>query len=245
MTRRSAFQTVSTWTVCVGSGVGTYAVFSGAASGWAIAAIIGGIIGLIVIVTTINLVITNRRLSMFMRDSNEGVAALARGELQRARDIFWRWAEDAPVPRASALARHNLGWTLMRQGELQQAIAVLTDNESSHPTQLKQISMYPTSAADLALNYALAGQLEEAERWYSKAEERSSETCAPGYPAMKVYARAVLDCRKGNSGEASRLLDERWAECEASLTGEVVRPIRVVRSHTRPRAHVMPASPRP
>jgi hypothetical protein len=113
---------------------------------------------------------------------------------------------------------------------LEEAIATLTDNEARHADPLKEISMYPTSATDLALCNALAGRIDEAEAWFVKAEQRSSERPTPSFPAMKTYARAVIDCRKGNCAEAARLLDERWVECEALLTGEVVRPLRIVRA---------------
>jgi hypothetical protein len=218
------------WTSSVVSGVGAYAVLSGAVSGTATAVIIGGIVGMVVVLTAIGIVLTTRRMRRCMDGVNDGIAALGRGELDRARDLFWHWSEQAPIARASAVARHNLGWTLMRRGELQEAIAIATNNEECHADALKAVALFPTSAVDLALYHALAGHLEEAQAWFAKAEQRSNESCAPGFPAMKAYVRALIECRKGNCVEASRLLDERWGECETSLTGEVVRPIRVVRA---------------
>src|ERR1044071_4577952 len=48
---------------------------------------------------------------------------------------------------------------------------------------------------------------------------------------MRVFARAVLDCRKEQCGDAARLLDEKWPECEAALTGADLRPLRVVHAY--------------
>jgi hypothetical protein len=222
--------TVLIWVLMVATFVGVYNLMTSNPSPWGTLAIVGSILALLFAMGSIGVLRTNRQLRRFASDINDGVAALGRGDLTLAHKLFWKWSERATVPRASALARHNLAWTQMRQGELARAIATLTDNEARHEGPLKAISMHATSAADLALCHALAGQVAEAEAWLVKAEQRSSARSIPSVPAMLAYARAVIDCRTGNCAEAARLLDERWAECEASLTGEVVRPLRVIRA---------------
>ncbi len=57
-----------------------------------------------------------RQWRQFAADNATGAAALARGDLAIARDIFLRWGSKTRIPRTSAFARHNLGQTLMRQG---------------------------------------------------------------------------------------------------------------------------------
>jgi hypothetical protein len=190
------------------------------------AAVGGGIV-----VMFVALVIRNvRQIRRFTRDNNEAVAMLARGELQRAYDVFWRWAERARVPYASALARHNVACTLVRQGKLQHAIDVYTHNEQLFGRALISAALHPTSAADLALAHALAGNVAEAETWLARADERAEQPRQPAFPIIRVYARAVIDCRSGRAADAARELDNRWGELEVVLTGSNVRPIRVVRA---------------
>ena len=186
--------------------------------------------GLIVLLFSATVLRFRRQARRFVADNAHGIAALARGDLSRARDIYWTWAENTKVPRIAATARHNLAWTLMRQGEHDQAIAVLTENDTRNYGALRAIGLFPTSAVDLALNYALLGNLEVAEKWLNESEQRGKELAVPSLSAMKAFTRAVIDCRAGRCVEAVRLLDDRWAEYEGVLTGETLRPLRVVRA---------------
>jgi hypothetical protein len=183
-----------------------------------------------VALTVIMMVRFNRQMKRFHRDNDEAVASLARGELQRARDAFWTWAERATVPRITALARHNLGWTLMRQGELEQAIAVASDNVARNEGALAAMGMLPTSGVDIALYHALRGDSSGAEQWLTRTDQWSGLLSLPTVPALKAFVRAVLACRAGLPDDAARLLDERWAEYEGLLTGDVLRPLRIVRA---------------
>lgn len=192
-----------------------------------VAAMYAGGLVLLIAVTTIRY---QRQARRFMVANANGIAALARGDLSEARAIFWAWAETTKLPRASAIARHNLAWTLMRQGAIQQSIDILLDNETRNLRALKAVGMFPTSAIDLALDHALLGDLTSAETWCAETEERRDELSNPTLPAMKVFARAVIDCRSGREAEAARMLDDRWAECEATLVGETLRPLRIVRA---------------
>lgn len=193
---------------------------------WVLALVVG-----FVIAGTINAISLRRQARRFTAENVLGVAALARGDLKQARELFWQWAEGTRSPHVSAIARHNLGWTLMRQGELQHAIDVLTDNEDRNERALKTLGMLPTGAVDLALCHGLLGMLEGTEKWMAEAEQRVNElTCTPTVPAMKAFARAVLDCRDGRCADAARMLDEHWADYEATLTGDTLRPLRIVRA---------------
>lgn len=186
--------------------------------------------GLIIAIFAANVIRLRRQMTRFVRESNEGFAALARGDLRRAHDIYWAWSERAKFPRIAALSRHNLGWTLMRQGELHRALAVATDNDARHPGALTAIGLFPTSGVDIALYQALLGNTQAAERALIETEQRTTLMKLPSLPSMKAFARAVLDCRTGRPEDAARLLDEHWAEHEALLTGDILRPLRIVRA---------------
>lgn len=205
-------------------------VYSMAQRGTSLLLIAGVTAALVVLWLGLVLALNTRQLRRFLADNNAAVAALSRGELERAHDVFRRWSEKARAPAAAALARHNLGNALIRLGRLQQAAAVIADNDERHARALKSLSMYKASAADAALAHALAGELDQAEQWMAKADARDGESHLPGYPGNKAFSRAVIDCRAGRPADAARLLDESWAEYEAALTGDATRSLRVVRA---------------
>lgn len=177
-----------------------------------------------------NLFRFDRQLKRFAVHNAEGLAALSRGEMNTARDIFWRWAETAKQSRISTFARHNLAWTLTHQGQLQQAVEILLDNEERNPNALQNIALFPTSAVDLAFNYALLGDIASAERWLTEAERRGADPRTLSFPGMRALSRAVLDCRRDRCDDAARMLAEQWAQCEAVLTGDTLRPLKIVRA---------------
>ena len=189
-----------------------------------------GLVATFIGVMAVNMIRFRRELLRYNRDAIAGLAALARGDLKRAHDTFWAWAERTQVPSIAALARHNLAWTLMRQGNLPQAIAVATDNDDRNSGVMTEIGLFPMSGADLALYHALQGDTVAAEQWMTKTEQRSRLLTVTSTAAMKAYARAVLDCRAGKHEDAARQLDEHWAEYEAMSDGAVLRPLRIVRA---------------
>jgi hypothetical protein len=180
-------------------------------------------------------IVANRRLRVrqgerFVRENVQATEALARGDLAAARAGFTPWADQLWMSRATALARHNLAWVRMRQGELRPSLDLLTRNEAGFEGQLTAIGMSGTSAADLALLHVLVGDLEKAEHWLAIAEQRATKGIhLPSLAAMTTFSRAALHCRAGRFDDAVRLLDERWASCEGALTGGTLRPLRVLR----------------
>jgi hypothetical protein len=215
------------WAVTAGCLVllGAMAYSDPTAVGFLIAAIVA-IVGMFAIA----IVRFQREARRFIVDNHAAITQIARGELDRARDTMYRWAAQTKQPRIAAVARHNLGWTLLRSGELQEAIDVFVANEKDHAKALAAVRLAPTSAIDLALAYALAGDSTAAERWVAETETRAEVPGLLSVPAMIAFVRAIVDCRRGRHAEAAALLDARWGEYEAITTGEVLRPIRVVRA---------------
>jgi hypothetical protein len=217
------------WMIAIVSFVATFGMFSNqiALSPYIGLSLIGGAV---IAATVATSVLNVRQLRRFQGENNEAIAMLARGELQRAYDVFWRLAEQSRVPVASAVARHNVACVLVRQGKLLHALDIYTHNDATYARALKSGALYPTSGADLALTHALSGNVAEAEAWLARANERAGLPRQPSFPIICIYARAVLDCRTGKAADAARLLDEKWAEAEALLTGDNLRPLRVVRA---------------
>ncbi|MGE3547156.1 MAG: hypothetical protein AB7L28_24740, partial [Kofleriaceae bacterium] len=116
--------------------------------------------GAIAVLFLINMIRFARHRRQFIEDNNEAIAALTRGDLKTADEIYWYWAENSKLPAMTALATHNLAWTLMREGELKQAIEIGANNDKAHRGALRAVGLYPTSAVDLALYHGLLGDLE-------------------------------------------------------------------------------------
>lgn len=224
-----ALKTIAIWAVLVVLFCVLYFQFRGG-SVWGPIAIVGGVLGGLGVLVGVLLFIVVRRIRRFNLANQAATNALARGELAAARETFTHWAQTTRVPAISALARHNLAWTLVRQGQLEQAIAVFTDNEAHNAKAIRSNNLGALSAADLALAYALANQLADAERWLRDSEARVEPGHSPSLPGMRAFARAVIDCRSDRAAEAARALDEGWAEHEAILQGSTVRPLRVIRA---------------
>lgn len=182
------------------------------------------------VIFTKNMIVFRRQIRRFQLEIREGAEALARGDLRRARDTFWSWSEHARLPTLAAHARHNLAWTLLRQGELDHALAVWMDNEARRPRSLAAAGLSRLSAIDIALCHALSGHVEESEQWVTVSEQRTGPLAILSLTPTNTLVRAVLDCRAGRHEDAARLLDERWLECEVVATGEMLRPLRVVRA---------------
>lgn len=155
---------------------------------------------------------------------------LANGELAAARAFYWKWSETTRIPVVAALARHNLAWTMMRQGELASAIAVWVDNEKQFAKYMPQAQLSPTSAVDLALAYALTNEVDAAERWMTVAGQRAEHPRTPAHPAMAAFARGAIELRAGRAEAAAKGLDDAWSDAEANLTGSTLRPLRVLRA---------------
>jgi len=172
-----------------------------------------------------------RKARWAIGENARGQAALARGRFDEAGVIFENLVRDteAWLPAMAAIACHNLAWTAMRQGNMIRALELLKANETAHLKELTALALSVTSALDLAINHALLGELDAAAR-----SLRDSETRARGQASanvsMAIFAHALVDCRAGRADDAAKLLDERWAECEAVTKGSELRPLRVMRA---------------
>lgn len=211
--------------------VGCMAVVPVAAVLFFIAPLLGGA-SLVAISVAIPVLLGRRQgqWRQFGAEIDPAIIAMARGDLAKAHATFRWWAEHATAARISALAWHNLAWTLMLRGELQQAIDALIVNDDHNEAPLRQLGLFATSAVDLALGHALVGDLPAAEAWMAKADERRSAMGLISVPAMMAFTRAVVDCRSGRAADAARMLDEGWVEYEGVLTGATLRPMRIVRA---------------
>jgi hypothetical protein len=169
------------------------------------------------------------RFRRFATENNLALGALGRGELAKAHGVFVRWAPNGHAG-ISALARHNFGWTLILEARLRDAMTILEDAAKHYERPLSRIGMLPTTRVDTALCHALLGELELAQTWCAKSEEPVKGPPRPSYPGILAFTRAVIDCRRGRAAEAMVSLEHAWTEHEATMTGETLRMMRVVRA---------------
>jgi hypothetical protein len=147
---------------------------------------------------------TRRRQRRFVADIDRGITALARGNLKEAHDVFEEWSEQATAAPMAALSRHNLAWTVMRQGDIQHSVDLSMNNRAHHKAALLRIGMLATCNVDIALCEALLGRLETAETELADVDNHTAIRTPPTLPAMKAMVRAVIDCRSGRSEDAAR-----------------------------------------
>jgi hypothetical protein len=209
-------KTFAVWLLLIAMFVGMYYVSVN--ERWAL---FGWTMGLLVVVLVVwfffYVAHMNKESRLFADAHREATAASAHGDLVKAATLFRPWC-GAKAPDVQATAQHGLAWTLTRQGEHQQAIEFLNQ-------QIERDKYLPVStqmAADLALAHALYGKLDEAQTWLAKTGDPTAAT---------ALARAAVECRTGSKTEdAARSLDERWTDYESMLTGNALRPLRVMRA---------------
>ncbi len=171
----------------------------------------------------------NAAMRRFGADNNLAVGALGRGELAKAHEVFARWAPSQHI-MISATARHNLGWTLMLEGRVEDAATILEDAAEHYQRALDRVSLLPTTRGDVAICNALLGNLDVAEAWCLKSAEPVKGPPRPSFPGMLALSRGIIDCRRGRAAEAMVSLEHAWTEHEACMTGETLRMMRVVRA---------------
>lgn len=227
----NAGKTIAIWTVLIAMFVAIYSMMKDGKDGSSTAPLIALVvmISVPVIMFVVLMTMNIRRGRRFVRDQHLALAALHQGELEKAKTMFAGWSE-SPLARVAALSRHNLAWTLMRQAEFSHAIEMARHALSRYPLELQAMTMFPTTMVDLALMHALAGDVAAAKQVMTELEQRKGLTNNSSFPAMQVFATAVIACRDGRVADAAHMLDENWARCESVMTGDVLRPLRAIRA---------------
>jgi tetratricopeptide (TPR) repeat protein len=134
-------------------------------------------------------------------------AAAARGNLALAHELYYRLAQ-CPAPAVAVRARSSLAWTVMREGQFAYAIELLEDNDARNLGALCSARHHATIAFNLALVYALSGDVASAGRWLAEAASRARDAADERTSHVAAFARAVISCRTGAFAEVERLVDD-------------------------------------
>jgi hypothetical protein len=161
------------------------------------------------------------------QESDIALSLFARGELVEAKARFEALAARRWATGFAELARYHLALVSMRLGDL--------DGARERFIQLQRTAALGgegtvLSCIQIGVSLALAGDLPAAEAWLAEAEVRATHitTSRLNVDQQLLFARTLCDCRRGAAVEAARLLQSRWRELEASLSGEGIRPWRVL-----------------
>jgi len=169
----------------------------------------------------------------FVREMREAHDALNAGNFARARESFAYWAANRPSPALAAIARHDLAWTAMCEGELEEARDLQLHGLTKDRKSLERAGLVQLSSIDLALLFALLGDLETAETWIAEAEKPAKKAPRRGVEAIIAVVRAVVALRRDRAADAVQILEDNWSMCEARLSGDTMRPIYVIRAFAR------------
>lgn len=175
---------------------------------------------------------TLRRAKRFSAENEAALAMLRAGELDAARERFAALVKRWPRPRnLNHVALFNLGWTDLLAGELEHARErwAQIEVELDLKTRAGFVTLLPCR---LAYVDALLGNLDDARRWLASSRERGAEDAANRavIEAWETAAEAVVACRAEEPGKARARFAERWRALEDAATGEVLRPLRVLRA---------------
>jgi hypothetical protein len=188
-----------------------------------------GLLGGVLFWTYRRMVAFNSAIASAQRALGEGDYAKAVAEYE-AITRRYRWPS-----LLRSLGNFNLAVAQMHRGDLAGALERLADVERRAPLAIA--GLRANFACQLALGYALRGELEAARRWRAESEaRRKSAGDQAGLAGLQAFVDAVIDTREGRWEAFLRWIDERWRELDGTLTARSTRPLRVLRAFAIARA---------
>jgi len=161
-----------------------------------------------------------------------GKLALARHRYGEAIHLFRKTLPRfAKQPAYQAVNLLNIGHAQLCSGAYDDALASYADVERMK-TLLFSSNVRIFAAVELALAYALKGDLDTAERWLAVARKRLVKT---NDDRVNVGARlrlveAIVLCRRGDHAGAIALLERHWLELRYTLSANTMRTVELVRA---------------
>ena len=165
-----------------------------------------------------------KEIEVYERDAVDARARLQRGQLVEAVGVFWQWAEQARTAAVAARARIDLGMALVQQGDHARAITILEAADKNYRDEIASQKWTPRTAVWIAIAQALHGETAAARSWLAADKRGAADD------ELAIFVEAMVRCRTGECAAAATLLDERWIELEAGLTGRQLRAVRIVRA---------------
>jgi hypothetical protein len=229
--RSNAKKTVLLWLCLIVMFLAIYQLFSGPTqsshhhshtSSWDPTSLI---VSSLVAALLLRLVFWGRATNRFNVDNAVAETQLARGQVELAlaqlvgmRQRYRRWRS------LRNAVEHNLARVELRQGKLDSAL----DRFAAVANSRGKVEMAETrrkAMLHLAIGYALKGDVTAATAWLGAFDKWPGALCV-----VDPLARALIELRRGHYDAVARDLETRWRELEQRLTGDGLRPLRVVRA---------------
>lgn len=155
--------------------------------------------------------------------------AFCDGEYERAAQQFGALAQRYRLnPSLSSLAAYNQARSLIYDGDAAVAVGILLGIERLPSLPINGIRR--PVAVDLALAFAIGGDLDKAQRWLEAARERSAGI-DPGHEyARLAEIEGLLLCRAAKFEDAIRHYDATWERMQSRLTVRDMRAVWLLRA---------------
>jgi tetratricopeptide (TPR) repeat protein len=164
----------------------------------------------------------------FVRDTHVAADLLQRGELEQAaaryEDMLERYRKRGAE---RGFAANGAGYVAMRRGRFDEAIERYRESEAG---KINYDAIRLVNAAQLAVLYALRGDLAAAETWLAEVRDRAKNQPIERH---ELLPDVLFLCRRGQWDEAARKLDTELPLAEGALNGDQLRILRVLRLFVR------------
>jgi hypothetical protein len=166
----------------------------------------------------------------YNRTAQPGHLALTAGDAATAQREFSEARAKVRWPGSlRRLGDYNRAFALIREGKLALAIELLSESDRRGGV----INLDGAIAGALALAYGLAGDVALATDWLAETRRRYGRYTAAGIrvPAFAyTLSEAAVELRAGEAEVVRRRLENQWTQLENSVTGNILRPMRVLRA---------------
>ena len=214
--KRAMGRTIAIWLLLIVMFIALYALLSAPEpypqvetrgySGWWIAVAVAITVALVLGLVVWIVVGTKR----YNQRQAPGLTAIAEGDFAHAATLFEALARRYRAnPNFAAVARHNQGYALMLAGDTAAAVGILLGVERT--PGLANESVRRKAALQLGRCFALAGDVDKAQRWLEATRARPAGATDP------VHDQALLDaleglvlCRRGKLDEARAYYEQAW-----------------------------------
>ena len=220
--KQSAGKTLAIWLVLVVMFIAIYVLTSAGDpytaqqagySGWWIAVAVAVTVAVIIVL-----------LAWFVSGAKQyneraapGFAALAEGNFAQAATLFEALARRYRTkPSYAAVARYNHGYALMLAGDTAAAAGILLGVERT--PKLASGGVRRLAMTQLTRCFALAGDVEKAQRWLDATRTRPAGISDPVHDqALFEAVEGLVLCRQGKLDEARALYEQAWPRLCAYL----------------------------
>lgn len=160
-----------------------------------------------------------------------GLEAIAEGKYAQAAEMFAQLARRYRAkPNHTAVASYNHGYALMRLGDTPAAVGVLLGVERN--LKLTFGGARRLAAMQLARCFALAGDLDKAQRWLDATRTRPAGISDPVHDrALFEAVEGLVLCRQGKLDEARSHYEACWARFSAYLPVNQMMEVWLLRAY--------------